>query len=106
MGAVESQIKEAVGGHTGSNQPQDHHILCYGDNLTFGFCSNGHQCKPYAAALSDALLRAGIRCKVSVGGLSGTTARQMAANIDSSDVKDAKGRSIGRGLGKIIEEDG
>lgn len=106
MGAVESQIKEAVGGHTGSNQPQDHHILCYGDNLTFGFCSNGHQCKPYAAALSDALMRAGIRCKVSVGGLSGHTARQMVGAIDKPPVTDAQGRIVGRGLGQILDEDG
>lgn len=117
MGAAGSQFEDVfqTGFQTGfqsarstrrSQLEENHHILCYGDNLTFGFCANGTQRKPYAAALSEALAGAGIRCKVSLQGLSGHTARQMASAIDSSEVKDAKGRSIGRGLGKVIDEDG
>lgn len=105
MGAVESQFKDAGKGQNAKSDAE-HHILCYGDNLTFGFCSNGHQCKPYAAALSDAFVRAGIRCKVSVGGLSGHTARQMVGAIDKPPVTDSQGRVIGRGLGRILDEDG
>lgn len=100
MGAQGSHLEDA-----GRNEG-NRHILCYGDNLTFGFCSNGNQCKPYAATLSEALVRAGLRCKVSVGGLSGHTARQMVASIDSPTVTDAQGRLIGRGLGRMIDEDG
>lgn len=88
-----------------SNQ-KSHRILCYGDNLTLGFCSNGRQSKPYAAALSDALACAGLKCKVSVGGLSGHTARQMVAAVNTPTVTDARGRFIGRGLGCILEKDG
>jgi len=108
MGAVESQFKEVVRTHDRPNlmEDEEHHILCYGDNLTFGFCSNGHQCKPYAAALSDAFVRAGIRCKVSVGGLSGHTARQMAAAVDTPSVTDAQKQVTGRGLRCILKEDG
>lgn len=104
MGAVESVSPHQDRGS--SENDADRHILCYGDNLTFGFCSNGTQCKPYAASLSDALEQADIRCKVSVGGLSGHTARQMVTAIDSSNVKDKRGRLIGRGLGRILDEDG
>jgi lysophospholipase L1-like esterase len=104
---VESQAKEGYEQEVCQAQHQgDHHILCYGDNLTFGFCSNGNQCKPYAAALSEGLANAGIRCKVSVGGLSGHTARQMVAAAENPSVKDAQGRHIGRGLGRILDEDG
>lgn len=82
------------------------HILCYGDNLTFGFCSNGRDCKPYAAPLSEAFVKAGIHCKVSVGGLSGNTARQMVEQIDHPSVTDAQGSFIGKGLGWILREEG
>merc|ERR1719408_897753 len=99
MGAAGSQFEDVFQAQPRRKQEEvDRHILCYGDNLTFGFCANGTQRKPYAAALSDALASAGIRCKVSVGGLSGHTARQMASAVDNSDVKDSKGRSVGRGL--------
>jgi lysophospholipase L1-like esterase len=108
MGAAGSQFEDVISGKSiqRAQKDVDRHILCYGDNLTLGFCSNGSQKKPYAAALSDALLRVGIRCRVSVGGLSGHTAKQMVSAIDRPEVKDAKGRLVGKGLGKIIEEEG
>jgi len=108
MGAVESVSPNEEAGRAQNvvGLGMSHHILCYGDNLTFGFCSNGSQCRPYAAALSDALARVDIRCRVSVGGLSGHTARQMVTAVDSANVKDGQGRVIGRGLGRILDEDG
>lgn len=102
MGSVESQPADRTRCSNGTS----HHILCYGDNLTLGFCANGRQSKPYAAALSDALACAGLKCKVSVGGLSGHTARQMVASVNAPTVTDARGRFIGRGLRSILEKDG
>lgn len=108
MGAAGSQFEEGFRTQMNNRAQEEssRHILCYGDNLTFGFCSNGAHCKPYAAALSEALNRAGIRCKVSVGGLSGHTAKQMVGASDKPTVTDAQGRAVGRGLGRIIAEDG
>lgn len=111
MGADQSHMASSWSGQQDAvrqphGQNRERHILCYGDNLTFGFCSNGRECKPYAAPLSEALVKVGIQCKVSVGGLSGHTARQMVSAIDKPSVTDMQGRAIGRGLGRILDEDG
>eukprot|EP00403_Amphidinium_massartii_P009377 CAMPEP_0178413950 /NCGR_PEP_ID=MMETSP0689_2-20121128/22788_1 /TAXON_ID=160604 /ORGANISM="Amphidinium massartii, Strain CS-259" /LENGTH=262 /DNA_ID=CAMNT_0020035231 /DNA_START=99 /DNA_END=887 /DNA_ORIENTATION=+ len=82
------------------------HVLCYGDSLTAGFCSGGLRFEPYSNALKAALEAHGCAdARVSVCGLSGLTAKQMAADVDSDRVMDVCGHS-GMGLRRMIADQG
>jgi len=78
-------------------------VLCYGDSLTAGFCSEGRQYEPYGRALAEALSQAGASCEVSVCGHSGHTTAQMVANLDEIAVSDVGGM-IGKGLRRCLDE--
>lgn len=87
------------GGETG----QARRILCYGDSLTAGFCSGGHQFEPYGRAMSEALAASGVTCEVSICGHSGGTAQEMISKSEGSLV-DVVGCQ-GKGLANILKED-
>jgi lysophospholipase L1-like esterase len=82
-------------------------ILCYGDSLTAGFYANGNRFAPYGRALSDTLGSFGINCEVTFCGLSGLTGKEMVRNVnaDSGTMVDITFKT-GRGLGKILDDDG
>eukprot|EP00913_Durusdinium_trenchii_P007552 g7096.t1 len=61
-----------------------HRILCYGDSLTAGFYQGGHWFQPYGRILADELAAYGGRCEILVCGLSGRSAEDMAAGINST----------------------
>jgi len=79
-------------------------ILCFGDSLTAGLCSNGHQFEPYGRAMVDALAAKGIAAEVVMSGHSGRTAQEMVAAAEGTIVDVCGGR--GKGLARILREEG
>ncbi|CAE8718428.1 unnamed protein product [Polarella glacialis] len=77
-------------------------ILCYGDSLTVGYCSNGQLFEPYGRAMSEALAAAGFACEVSICGHSGKTTHEMVAALGGRLV-DIVGCQ-GQGLEQILAE--
>jgi len=100
MRSMPAVFRVGAGLHCGS------HILCYGDSLTAGFCSNGRQYEPYGRTLADAI-HAGLEdsapVEVAVCGHSGGTASEMVANLDSTAVEDIGGM-VGKGLRRILQD--
>jgi len=62
--------------------PRPRRILCYGDSLTVGYCDGGQNFEPYGRMLSEGLAQSGVLCEVTVRGVSGCTAREMAKKMD------------------------
>lgn len=79
-------------------------ILCYGDSLTCGFCLGGSYYEPYGRNFANQLGMAGISCEVSVCGLSGRCAHEMARDAGGA-MLDVTGR-CGKGLARALEENG
>lgn len=79
-------------------------VLCYGDSLTAGFADGGCAFEPYGRALAEAMAGLGTPCEVSVCGLSGKTASEMVAGMDSG-LTDMMG-NWGKGLRRALREDG
>jgi len=78
-------------------------ILCYGDSLTVGYCTQGRKFDPYGRTLALALGKAGIACQVAVCGHSGHSVAQMVANRNAQEVQDAAGL-LGQGLERILAQ--
>jgi len=78
-------------------------IICYGDSLTAGYCDGGDHFEPYGRALANALALADVSCDVSIIGLSGRTACEMADGLDFLSMKDVLG-CRGRGLARALDE--
>jgi len=82
------------------------HILCYGDSLTAGFCSGGRQFEPYSRTLESTLVEAGSdNPRVIECGLSGLTAEEMVADLDSGMIVDVC-RMRRQGLRWLMAEHG
>lgn len=92
-----------------SRSPHHRHrpcrILCYGDSNTIGFNNKGRSYNPYGESLAEALTKGGARCEVGICGLNGHTAQEFAAELEEPFLQDASGNP-GKGLSRIIEEDG
>jgi lysophospholipase L1-like esterase len=80
-------------------------ILCYGDSLTAGFCTDGKCFEPYGRFLSSALRAAGHECVVKICGLNGLTAAEMLKEVASPALKDVVGH-VGKGLSRKLDEEG
>jgi lysophospholipase L1-like esterase len=81
-------------------------ILCFGDSLTCGYSGNiSKPLCPYGRDMEQALRHAGIDAKVSICGLSGINAKQMAAEIDSPVCFDMYGQT-GKGVGYLLDDEG
>eukprot|EP00929_Paragymnodinium_shiwhaense_P025080 TRINITY_DN1524_c0_g1_i1.p1 TRINITY_DN1524_c0_g1~~TRINITY_DN1524_c0_g1_i1.p1 ORF type:complete len:347 (+),score=59.19 TRINITY_DN1524_c0_g1_i1:99-1139(+) len=79
-------------------------VLCYGDSLTAGFCSNGALFEPYGRAMAEALGEAGVFAEVAVCGLSGGFASDFNTKKRGSLTDVVSGH--GKGLCRILAEDG
>merc|ERR1712129_53065 len=66
--------------------PSTRRILAFGDSLTAGYYASGWRFAPYGAALAEALLP-DIQAEVWVCGLSGLTAREMAAKQNARQLQ-------------------
>lgn len=80
-------------------------VLCYGDSNTAGFCLGGRRFEPYGRALADALTAEGMPCEAIVCGLSGLTAAELAAKMNTATIPDVVGWH-GRGLVRTLEDEG
>lgn len=80
-------------------------ILCYGDSNTIGFNNGGKNYNPYGDSLAEALSNGGARCEVGICGLNGHTAQDFAVELEEPKLSDPAGNT-GKGLTRIIEEDG
>lgn len=79
-------------------------ILCYGDSLTAGFFSEGQYFEPYGRTMVEQIGAAGRSCEVTVCGLNGMTAADMASAMGSTLV-DVCGIRW-KGLARVLKEDG
>jgi len=79
-------------------------ILCYGDSLTAGFFSEGQYFEPYGRTMVEQIGAAGRSCEVTVCGLNGLTAAEMACAMGSTLV-DVCGIHW-KGLARVLKEDG
>eukprot|EP00929_Paragymnodinium_shiwhaense_P084001 TRINITY_DN4489_c0_g2_i1.p1 TRINITY_DN4489_c0_g2~~TRINITY_DN4489_c0_g2_i1.p1 ORF type:complete len:369 (+),score=60.25 TRINITY_DN4489_c0_g2_i1:104-1210(+) len=89
---------------SGSGDQPPRRVLCYGDSLTAGFCSNGSLFEPYGRTLAQSLGAAGVAAEVFVCGLSGGFASEFVAKKNGS-LTDVVGGQ-GKGLSRILSEDG
>eukprot|EP00929_Paragymnodinium_shiwhaense_P084002 TRINITY_DN4489_c0_g3_i1.p2 TRINITY_DN4489_c0_g3~~TRINITY_DN4489_c0_g3_i1.p2 ORF type:complete len:380 (+),score=62.92 TRINITY_DN4489_c0_g3_i1:98-1237(+) len=89
---------------SGSGDQPLKRVLCYGDSLTAGFCSNGSLFEPYGRAMAESLGEAGVSTEVFVCGLSGGFASEFVAKKNGS-LTDVVGGQ-GKGLARILSEDG
>jgi len=80
-------------------------ILCYGDSNTIGFNNGGMSYNPYGNSLAEALNKGGARCEIGICGLNARTAEELAGEMDDFFLSDGQGNT-GKGLTRIIEEDG
>lgn len=106
-------------------------ILCYGDSLTAGYCSKGRLFEPYgrtlASCASEALAAGPAHSStvvarspavmdrsrndpccvtVAVCGHSGETASGMVAGMDAAAIGPDAAGFVGKGIGRILQEDG
>jgi len=78
-------------------------ILCFGDSLTLGTCEND-QYEPYGKTLSESLAKSGLPCEVVVRGLGGCSAREMAAKVHSTEIRNVRGH-VCSGLWVILQSE-
>lgn len=105
---VEKKGDVAVWGPSRSQEQQSvrmPRIICYGDSNTVGYHTEGLKFQPYGQSLASELLDAGLPCEVVVCGLCGFTTEDMLNERSSDCVKASIGPS-GRGLERMLEEDG
>lgn len=102
--AIQSMPVAFRSSSSGGSEKSLKRVLCYGDSLTAGFCSGGAIFEPYGRSLAEALGAAGVPNEVLVCGHSGGLASDFVAKKDSTLV-DVVG-STGKGLGRILSEDG
>jgi len=84
--------------------PSTQRILAFGDSLTAGHYARGWRFAPYGAALAESLLP-DVQAEVWVCGLSGMTAREMAAKRNARQLEDVC-RRHGKGLKRILRDNG
>jgi len=80
-------------------------IICYGDSNTAGYHRGGKAFQPYGQSLASELAEMGVPCEVAVCGLCSFTTQDML-NGQASNVVTTKMGPNGRGLARMLDEDG
>lgn len=105
---VEKKGDIVVWGPSGSRDKQRARlprIICYGDSNTVGFHSGGQAFQPYGQSLASELEEMGVPCEVAVCGLCNFTTQEML-NGQAADVMTTQMGPNGRGLSRMLDEDG
>lgn len=80
-------------------------ILCFGDSITSGWFASGSKASAYGKSLKEAFDEVGVATQVSVHGMTGSTAQEMAETMAEAGLYDMSHR-LGKGLLRLLHEDG